>query len=71
MPQIIDEEYLTSDPMQPDGSQPADVPATCAYFVFVVRLSNLTADILRYEAASIIYAKVAIDSFEKITLFIR
>lgn len=48
LPQMVDDEYLATDPTAPDGSQPQTIPPKSAYFVSVVKLSNITADILRF-----------------------
>lgn len=46
-PQIVDEEFLEVDPAAPDAVQPLGSPAKAAFFVNVLKLSHITADILR------------------------
>ena len=48
LPEMIDEEFLTMDPEGDAGSQPAQVPARCAFFLSIIKLSHVTAEILRY-----------------------
>lgn len=47
-PQMVDDEYLSTDSRADDGTQPANIPSRTAYFVNVFKLSDITAEILRF-----------------------
>lgn len=60
VPQMIDEEFLATDPATPDARQPHDTPAKTAYFVHVLQLSSITADTLQYVPNSLSPASVRV-----------
>lgn len=49
MPQMVDAEHFATVQDDVDRAQPPGTEAITAYFVFVLKLSDITADILRDE----------------------
>ncbi|ETS76295.1 hypothetical protein PFICI_11682 [Pestalotiopsis fici W106-1] len=47
LPAMIDDEHLATTPDADDGTQPSSTPARCAFFVSIIKLSHITAEILR------------------------
>jgi hypothetical protein len=47
LPQLIDDEYLETDPLGEDGHQPADMPPTIGFFVYALKFSEINMDILK------------------------
>lgn len=46
-PLEVDEAFLNADRATPNTSQPLNQPAKSVFFVRILKLSNITADILR------------------------
>ena len=44
-PTLIDDEYMSTDPTEPDAVQPSGVPSRMAYFVSTVKLSDIRSRI--------------------------
>lgn len=53
LPAMIDDEFLTATANVASGTQPADVPAKSAFFVSIIQLSNITAEVLRFVLSSL------------------
>lgn len=47
LPEVVDEEFLTTTADADNGTQPPEIPAKCAFFVSTIKLSHITAEILR------------------------
>jgi hypothetical protein len=47
LPQLIDDEYLETDPLGEDGHQPADMPPAIGFFVYALKFSEINMDILK------------------------
>lgn len=47
LPQMIDDEYFAVDVDEADRQQPLEIPCKSAYFASIVKLSDITAEILR------------------------
>lgn len=58
LPQMIDDEFLTITAGAKDGSQPLGVPAKSAFFISIIKLSNITAEVLRYAHFSTVIIPV-------------
>lgn len=54
LPQIIDDEFLTTTTGAGNGSQPLGIPARSAFFVSIIKLSNITAEVLKFVHTSLI-----------------
>ncbi len=48
LPQMIDDEFLTTAVGAEDGTQPPHLPAKCAFFIAIIKLSHITAEVLRF-----------------------
>lgn len=47
LPQMIDDEHLAMTVDAEDGIQPPMAPARCGFYLAIIKLSHITADILR------------------------
>lgn len=47
LPEMIDDEYLAIN-AGTTNEQPPGTPARCAFFVSIIKLSHITAEILRF-----------------------
>ncbi|CZR67077.1 uncharacterized protein PAC_16976 [Phialocephala subalpina] len=54
LPQVINDQYLSTDPQGPDGVQPDDARSELAFFVCAMKLSQISGKILRtfYNAST-------------------
>jgi len=48
LPQLIDDEYLTTNTIDLDGQQPEGLHPKVAFFVFAIKLSELSVDLILY-----------------------
>jgi hypothetical protein len=47
LPEMIDDEFLSTGTQEEEGIQPTHLPARCAFFISIIKLSHITAEILR------------------------
>lgn len=47
LPQIIDDQYLCTDPQGPEGVQPEHTRPELAFFVYAMKLSQISGKTLR------------------------
>lgn len=47
LPEVVDDEFLTTAADADKGAQPPETPAKCAFFVSIIKLSHITAEVLR------------------------
>ncbi|GKT84676.1 hypothetical protein Ct61P_02526 [Colletotrichum tofieldiae] len=52
LPEMVDDEFLATAADAEDGSQPPRVPAKCAFFTSIIKLSHITAEVLRFVLIS-------------------
>ncbi|GJC81845.1 sorbicillinoid biosynthetic cluster transcription factor 2 [Colletotrichum liriopes] len=52
LPEMVDDEFLATAADAEDGSQPPRVPAKCAFFISIIKLSHITAEVLRFVLIS-------------------
>ena len=50
LPQMVDDEYLTTNPIEPDSQQPEGILPKVGFFVFAIKLSETTVELASYVA---------------------
>lgn len=47
LPQVIDDQYLCTDPQGPEGVQPGNTRSELAFYVYALKLSQISGKTLR------------------------